>query len=81
MRHHLQVLEGLFSEAKSREGLEYISALNGQLSELAPEVCCANVTVNALLRSCLGRARAQGCRAQCGRISRRTARWMSWTCA
>ena len=59
MRHHLQVLEGLFSEAKSREGLEYISALNGQLSELAPEVCCANVTVNALLRSCLGRARAQ----------------------
>ena len=64
MRHHLQVLEGLFSEAKSREGLEYISALNGQLGELSPEVCCANVTVNALLRSCLGRARAQGCRAQ-----------------
>ena len=58
MRHHLQVLEGLFSEAKSREGLEYISALNGQLGELAPEVCCANVTVNALLRSCLGGARA-----------------------
>ena len=64
MRHHLQVLEGLFSEAKSREGLEYIDALSGQLSELAPEVCCANVTVNALLRSCLGQARASGCQAE-----------------
>ena len=64
MRHHLQVLEGLFSQAKSREGLEYISALNGQLSELAPEVCCANVTVNALLRACLGRARACGCKVE-----------------
>ena len=62
MRHHLQVLEGLFGQAKSQEGLEYISALNGQLSELSPEVCCANVTVNALLRSCLGKARAVGCR-------------------
>ena len=36
MRHHLQVLEGLFSQAKSHEGLEYISALNGQLHALAP---------------------------------------------
>ena len=64
MRHHLQVLEGLLNEAKSQEGLAYISALNGQLSELAPEVCCANVTVNALLRSCLGKARASGCQAE-----------------
>lgn len=64
MRHHLQVLEGLFSEAKSQEGLEYIGALSGQLSELSPEVCCANVTVNALLRSCLGRARAAGYRVE-----------------
>lgn len=62
MRHHLQVLEGLFSQAKSQEGLEYISALNGQLQELAPEVCCANVTVNTLLRSYLGKARACGCK-------------------
>ena len=61
MRHHLQVLEGLFRQAKSREGLEYIGVLNGQLHDLAPEVCCANVTVNALLRSFLGRARACGC--------------------
>lgn len=60
MRHHLQVLEGLFSQAKSQEGLEYISALNGQLNELAPEICCANVTVNALLRAYLGKARACG---------------------
>lgn len=64
MRHHLQVLEGLFSEAKSQEGLTYIGALSGQLSELSPEVCCANVTVNALLRACLGKARASGCRAE-----------------
>lgn len=64
MRHHLQVLEGLFSEAKSQEGLAYIGTLSGKLSELAPEVCCANVTVNALLRSCLGKARALGCQAE-----------------
>lgn len=64
MRHHLQVLEGLFSQAKSQEGLEYISALNGQLNELAPEVCCANVTVNALLRAYFGKARACGCRVE-----------------
>lgn len=64
MRHHLRVLEGLFSEAKSKEGLEYIGALSGQLSELSPEVWCANVTVNALLRSCLGKARAAGCRVE-----------------
>ena len=64
MRHHLQVLEGLFSQAKSQEGLEYISALNGQLNELAPEVCCANVTVNALLRAYFGKARTCGCRVE-----------------
>ena len=64
MRHHFQVLEGLFSEARSQEGLEYIGALSGQLSELAPEICCANVTVNALLRSYLGQARASGCQAE-----------------
>ena len=64
IRHHLQVLEGLFSQAKSQEGLEYIRALNGQLHELAPELCCTNVTVNALLRSCLGKARACGCQAE-----------------
>lgn len=63
MRHYLQVLEGLFSQAKSQEGLEYISSLNGQLHELAPEACCANITVNALLRSYLGKARACGCQA------------------
>ena len=64
MRHHLQVLEGLFSQARSQEGLEYISALNGQLNELAPEVCCANVAVNALLRAYLGKARACGCQVE-----------------
>ena len=64
MRHHFQVLEGLFSEARSQEGLEYIGALSGQLSELAPEICCANVTVNALLRSYLSQARASGCQAE-----------------
>ena len=64
MRHHFQVLEGLFSEARSQEGLEYIGALSGQLSELAPEICCANVTVNALLRSYLSQARASGCQTE-----------------
>lgn len=57
-------MEGLFSEARSQEGLEYIGALSGQLSELAPEICCANVTVNALLRSYLSQARASGCQTE-----------------
>ena len=80
MRHHLQVLEGLFSEAKSQEGLAYIGTLNGQLSELSPEVCCANVTVNALLRSYVGQARAAGCRVETTADVPRTVRWTSWTC-
>ena len=62
MRHHLRVLEGLFDEAKSVEGLQYLSTLNGQLTELEQETCCENATVNAVLRSYIGRAREENCR-------------------
>ena len=51
MRHHLRVLEGLFDEARSEEGLQYLSTLNGQLTELEQEACCENATVNAVLLS------------------------------
>ena len=61
MRHHLRVLEGLFDEAKSVEGLQYLSTLNGQLTELEQETCCENATVNAVLRSYIGRAREENC--------------------
>ena len=61
MRHHLRVLEGLFDEAKSVEGLQYLSTLNGQLTELEQETCCENAAVNAVLRSYIGRAREEHC--------------------
>ena len=61
MRHHFRVLEGLFDEGKSVEGLQYISTLNGQLTELEQENCCENATVNAVLRSYMGRAREENC--------------------
>lgn len=62
MRHHLRVLEGLFDEAKSAEGLQYLSTLNGQLTKLEQETCCENPTVNAVLRSYMGRAREENCK-------------------
>ena len=61
MRHHLRVLEGLFDEARSEEGLQYLSTLNGQLTELEQEACCENATVNAVLRSYIGRAKEENC--------------------
>ena len=61
IRHHLRVLEGLLDEAKSAEGLQYISTLNGQLTELEQETCCENATVNAVLRSYIGRAKEENC--------------------
>ena len=62
MRHHFRVLEGLFDEGKSAEGLQYISTLNGKLTELEQENYCENATVNAVLRSYMGRAREENCR-------------------
>lgn len=61
MRHHLRVLEGLFDEAKSAEGLQYLSTLNGQLTKLEQETCCENPTVNAVLRFYIGRGREENC--------------------
>lgn len=61
MRHHFRVLEGLFDEGKSAEGLQYISTLQGQLTELGQESCCENATVNAVLRSYMSRAREEKC--------------------
>lgn len=61
MRHHFRVLAGLFDEAKSVEGLQYLSTLNGQLTELEQETCCENATVNAVLRSYIARAREENC--------------------
>ena len=62
MRHHLRVLQGLFDRANSAEGLQYIRTLDGQLTELEQQTWCENATVNAVLRSYIGRAREEGCR-------------------
>lgn len=62
MRHHLRVLQGLFDRANSAEGLQYIRTLDDQLTELEQQTWCENATVNAVLRSYIGRAREEGCR-------------------
>lgn len=62
MRHHLKVLEGLAGKENNEELLRYIGGLAGQLSEISQENYCENITVNAVLSSCIGRAEKEsGC--------------------
>ena len=62
MRHHLKVLEGLAGKDNNEELLRYIGGLSGQLSEISQENYCENITVNAVLSSCIGRAaKESGC--------------------
>lgn len=66
MRHHLTVLEGLAGKDNNEELLRYISGLTGQLSEISQENYCENITINAVLSSCIGRAAKElGCSVRC----------------
>lgn len=62
MRNHFHVLERLLNEGKSEEGLKYIGALKGQLTELEQENCCENTMVNVVLCFYVRRAREENCR-------------------
>lgn len=62
MRHHLLVLEGLAKQEDVPKILEYINKLNGGLSEAGQEVFCKNSAINAVLSTCIRRAKSAGCK-------------------
>lgn len=61
MRHHLIVLEELAKQENSESILAYLEDMNGRLSDTGREVYCENITANAVLSSCIGRAKKAGC--------------------
>lgn len=62
MRHHLLVLEGLAKQEDVPRILEYVNKLNGGLSEAGQEVFCKNSAINAVLSTCIRRAKSTGCK-------------------
>ncbi|MCM1307023.1 MAG: GHKL domain-containing protein [Butyrivibrio sp.] len=62
MRHNLSVLEQLAQKGDTQSLLSYIGGLKGALSETGQECFCENPAVNAVLSSCISRAREAGCR-------------------
>ena len=62
MRHHLLVLEKLAEQSSVESVVQYISSLNGRLTETEKERYCENPTVNAVLAACIGQAKEAHCR-------------------
>lgn len=62
MRHHLLVLEGLAKQEDMSKILEYVNKLNGGLSESGQEIFCKNSAINAVLSTCIRRAKSEGCK-------------------
>lgn len=62
MRHHLLVLEKLAEQSSVESVVQYISSLNGRLTETEKERYCENPTVNAVLAACIGQAKEVHCR-------------------
>ncbi len=62
MRHHLLVLEKLAEQSSVESVVQYISSLNGRLTETEKEQYCENPTVNAVLSACIGQAKEAHCR-------------------
>lgn len=62
MRHHLLVLEKLAEQSSVESVVQYISSLNGRLTETEKERYCENPTVNAVLTACIGQAKEAHCR-------------------
>lgn len=62
MRHHLLVLEGLAKQEDVSKILEYVNKLNGGLSESGQEIFCKNSAINAILSTCIQRAKNAGCK-------------------
>lgn len=61
MRHHLIVLEELAKQENSEGILAYLEHMNGRLSDTGREIYCENITANAVLSSCIGRAKKADC--------------------
>ncbi|HJD24581.1 MAG TPA: GHKL domain-containing protein [Firmicutes bacterium] len=61
MRHHLLVLEQLAEQSNVESVAQYISRLNGRLSETEKERYCENPTVNAVLAACIRQAKEARC--------------------
>lgn len=61
IRHHLLVLEELAEQSSAKGVVQYISGLNGRLSETEKERYCENPTVNAVLAACIGQAKEAHC--------------------
>lgn len=61
MRHHLTVLEGLAVNGNNEDIVQYIGGLGGQLRGIEQETYCENAKVNAVLSSCISRAKEVGC--------------------
>ena len=61
MRHHLLVLEKLAEQSNVESVVQYISSLNGRLSETEKERYCENPTINAVLAASIGQAKEAHC--------------------
>jgi len=61
MRHHLIVLEELAKQENNEGILAYLQRMDGRLSDTGREIYCENITANAVLSSCIGRAKKAGC--------------------
>lgn len=61
MRHHLLVLENLAEQNSAESVAQYISNLNGRLTETEKERYCENTTVNAVLAASIGQAKEAHC--------------------
>lgn len=61
MRHHLMVLEELAGKGDNEELSSYLEGLGARLRETEPARYCESASVNAVLVSCVARAREEGC--------------------
>lgn len=61
MRHHLSVLEELAKQGETERILGYLENMAEGLSQTEREVYCENITINAVLSSCIGSAKDAGC--------------------
>lgn len=62
MRHHLTVMEGMLLQGDSAGVQQYISELQGKLSDLTRSNWCPNTAINSVLTSYFSQAKEAGCR-------------------
>ncbi len=62
LRHHLTVMEGMLLQGDSAGVQQYISELQGKLSDLTRSNWCPNTAINSVLTSYFSQAKEAGCR-------------------